>query len=54
MIIHIKYQGSLHVVVQINTNVKIVGCVLFGHRAIISKKLGRGPLADAIYQISKL
>ena len=36
MIIHIKYQGSWHVVVQINANVKIVGCGLFGHRAIIS------------------
>ena len=32
MIIHIKYQGSLHVVVQINANVKIVGCLcLQGH-----------------------
>ena len=36
MIIHIKYQGSLHVVVQINPYVKIVGCGLFGHRVIIS------------------
>ena len=36
MIIHIKYQGSLHVVFQINANVKIVGCSLFGHRVIIS------------------
>ena len=36
MIIHIKYQGSLHVVVQINANVTIVGCDLFGHRVIIS------------------
>ena len=29
MIIHIKYQGSLHVVVKINANVKIVGVVHF-------------------------
>ena len=36
MIIHIKYQGSLHVVVQINANVKMIGYSLFGHRAIIS------------------
>ena len=36
MIIHIKYQGSLHAVVQINANVTIVGCDLFGHRVIIS------------------
>ena len=36
MIIHIKHQGSLNVVIQINVNVKIVGCSLFGHRVIIS------------------
>ena len=44
MIIHaqIKYQGSLHIVVQKNTNVKIAtpcGSSLFGPSAIISINL---------------
>ena len=57
MIIHIKYQGSLHIVVQINANVKIV--ISWGRVFLITgqchnlNKLGRGPLAGAIYQISK-
>ena len=58
MIIHvqIKYQGSLHVVVQKNAIVKIVtplGSGLCSPRGIIAINLVC-PLADAIYQISKL
>ena len=40
--VHIKYRGSLHIVVQINANVKIVtpwGSRLFITRAIISINL---------------
>ena len=58
MIIHvqIKYQGSLHVVVQINANVRIVtpfGSSLCSPWGMLAINLV-GPLADAIYQISKL